>query len=172
MRIKILTLACIMLLAIFAGCGQKSNIDVSIEPNSFVITTEDELYKAVERWAGRLDRMAESAKSVHDKWDAGDISREEYFEEIQRINEDMKGLKRESDLKTEFELTGSEIDELRWDNLMIAYDNAKKGLNDYFVLSPELSEDQQVKDMYVSKVEGGYQDGMDLLKEYLDEYFK
>ena len=170
MRIKILALACLMVLVLFAGCNKKPNIDISIDSGFITITTEEELYNAVERWTGKLEMMAKSTHAAHDSWEAGEIDQDGYLEELKLINSEMQELKRESDLKTDFDIIGSEADHLRWNNLLLAYDNAKKALNDFLVMAPELETEQQIVDMYISKVKEGYQESLELTEEYLDDY--
>ena len=176
MRLKILALTCVMCLALFAGCSKEPHYTVEITPNpsevTTVISTEDELYERVDGWADRLEIMASDITTAYDGWVAEEITKEEYSAEIERINGEMALLKKESDLKTEYELDGTDEEHLKWDNLLLAYDNAKNDLNSFLVLSQELATDEEVREMYKNRVVENFPGSLELIKEYVEEYSK
>ena len=174
MKLKIIALTCLMCLALASGCSKEPHYTVDFTPNpaevDIIITTEDALYETVDGWADRLAEMAASTTSAYDSWVAEETSKEEFFEEIGQINSKMQLLKKESDLKTEYEIEGSDSDQLRWQNLMLAYTNAKNDLNDFLVLSQELTSDEEIKGMYQSRVVENFPGDLELIKDYVASY--
>jgi uncharacterized protein YlxP (DUF503 family) len=134
-----------------------------------VITNTEEFKSNLTRWADHLENIAVRTTEQFDRWEADEISQAEFIEAVQVINETMQQLKRESDLKTEYEMEASQEEQIYYERVLHYYDNAKKNLNDFLVLSQEFTATQtsQIKDLYTSRVQVNFNDDLSLLKESL-----
>ena len=176
MKTKILVLAAAILAMVFiTACGKTPEVHISVEyPLGSVpitITTPEEFQSNLSRWAGHLEEMAIDTTNHFDRWEKGEISQEEFTAEAVRINETMIMLKRESDLRTEYDLNPTPDEQQYYDQVLDYYDSAKKSLNDFLVLavSSDLTADQtaQLMSLYASRVLVEFDDNLGMLKDSL-----
>lgn len=168
MKTKILILSLALLAFCAAGCNRSGpETIVSVEPPSKpIVTTVDEFRSTFEQWAGHLSDMADSTTSAYASWAEGQSSKEEFVATTQQIYEQMKQLKKQSDLQAEFHLTEADRQAVNYSSVLNAYDNAKKNLNDFLYLVPQSSE-EEIKTMYENKVQTNFNENLNELKKQL-----
>lgn len=166
MRFKILIVILIVITFFTSSCT-KPKTETAINPvPDRNITTTDEFHAVLKNWTDRLMVMAVSTSKAYDSWTAGQINREEFIVKTQQIYEQMKQLKKQSDLKEEFKLSEIDKKQVNYDSMLNAYNNAKKDLNDFLFLVPQL-EDDQIKSIYNNKVKENFNENVTELKNQL-----
>jgi len=176
MKRVLLVLTVALLLVFVTGCNKEEKkdpppVDISIENPlgsvAITITTMEEFNSNLSRWAGHLQDIADRTTAEYDRWDKKELSQEEFIEEIKQINETMQMLKRESDLRTDYEMNNTQEEQAYCDRVLRNYENAMKSLNDFLVLSQELTPAQanQIKELYTSKVLGNFKGDIKLLTD-------
>lgn len=173
MRLKVLAFTAIMLIVFTVGCNKKHEPVVTFEPSSaapaagHVISEAGEFKTTFTNWVDRLSSMADSTGEAYNSWSEGQISEEEFIAKTQEIYEEMRNLKRESDLKAEFNMTGTYDEQVSYDAVINSYNNAKKNLNDFLYLAPKMS-GVQLKEAYVNRVQVNFSENFIVLKTALN----
>ncbi|OPX91363.1 MAG: hypothetical protein A4E53_00708 [Pelotomaculum sp. PtaB.Bin104] len=166
MKIKILVFILLMIMLFTSGCN-KPKTETSINPvDSQTVNTISEFRTTYEHWTGLLSDIADSTSNAYDSWVAGQINKEEFVTKTRQNYEQMKQLKKQSDLKKEFILTENDKQKVNYDAVLHAYNNAKKDLNDFLYMVPQL-QDEQIKTMYNNKIKENFNEDISELKKQL-----
>lgn len=170
MRLKVLALTAIMLLVITAGCNKKHDPVVTFTDPAAnrVISEAGEFKTTFVNWTDRLSSMADRTSEAYNNWNEGQISEDEFIAKTQEIYEEMKNLKRENELRTEFDMTGTYEEQVNYDTVINAFNNAKKDLNNFLYLAQEELTGEKLKEAYVNRVQVNFSESFEALKEALD----
>lgn len=167
MRLKIFTVVLLVIMLLTSGC-KKQKTEITINPvQDQSITTITDFQTTLQNWTDQLTAMTDNTSSVYDSWDAGQTSKEEFVAKAQEIYEQMKQLKKQSDLKVEFRLTESDKQKANYNSVINAYNNAKKDLNDFLYIVPQV-EDDQIKSMYNNKIKENFKEDITELRYQLN----
>jgi len=172
-RLLVFTMLMAMIILI-AGCGKKPPEPVvTVEPTlgsvPIVITTAEEFQSNITRWTGHLEDMASKVVTQFDRWEAKEIDLDGFIKAMEPINNTMQQLKRESDLRTEYEMNETPEEKEYYDQVRFNYDAAKKTLNDFLVMSQELTPElaANLKDFYTKNILGKFPEEVSTLKASL-----
>lgn len=166
MKIKVFALIFVIIMLFTSGCKEpKTETTINPVADQTVITI-NEFETTLKNWTDRLSGMADNTSNVYNSWVTGQISKEEFISKTEQIYEQMKQLKKQSDLKTEFGLTESDKQKVNFDSVLFSYDNSKKDLNDFLFMVPQLQEDQ-IKSMYNNKIKENFNENIAELKRQL-----
>lgn len=170
MRLKVLALTAIMLIVFTTGCNKNHDPVVTFEPppTDLVISEAGEFKTTFTNWTERLSSMADSTNEAYNNWSGGQISEEEFIAITKEIYEEMRNLKRESERRTEFNMTGTYDEQVSYDAVMNAFNNAKKDLNNFLYLSSQELTGERLKEAYINRVQVNFSESFEVLESALD----
>lgn len=132
------------------------------------VTSSRDFSNMYEDWASRLNGLAGTTEETYDNWINGKLKTDDLYKKMEQIYADMKQLKRESDLKTEFNLNEEDKKQVNYDAVVEAYNKASKDLNDFLYMTYTLQlPDDRIKSKYSDLINKDYNENYGKLKTLL-----
>jgi len=171
MKTRVLIFLLLLTLIALSGCGKsKEHSTEVINPqtgSSQAIENPKEFLDLHKKWTLQLEDMAGRSNSIYNEWIGGKISTEQFITNIKTIYEEMRSLKRESKLHTEFNLNDQDKQKVNYDAITEAYSKASKNLND-FLYRATLENEEKIKANYEELIKGKYNNDISALKKLLE----
>lgn len=168
MRIKTLAVILIIALTVLTGCKTFKNNQTNLpDPQTgSTVTTAKDFLSFHKEWTSRLEGIADRTNDTYNDWLSGKINTEELLTKLQSFLKEMKDLNRETDLKTDFNLSVNDKQRVNYDVIVKGYGKASKDLNDFLEYAPHLT-DEQIKVKYDEMIKNKFKSDISELKSNL-----
>jgi len=173
MKTRFVTIILLVVLVVLVGCtnliNQKTtttSTDTTDHNGQTTITKKEDFLSLYKEWTSRLETIANKTNNNYSDWINGKIDTEQFTINNQQIYNEIKQLKNESDLKTDFNLVESDKQKVNFEAVTNAYIKACKDLNDFFYFVPHLSDDE-IKSKYEELIKDKYNSDVSELKKLL-----
>ncbi|MGE5404140.1 MAG: hypothetical protein ACM3PP_04290 [Candidatus Saccharibacteria bacterium] len=166
-----------------AGCGQKSGNQTGTpsgnqagttqtkpkppKPQVKVVKTADQFISQYKSWTSRLEGIASKNDKLFSDWSKGDVKRNKFNDNVDTIKNEVEKINNEVDLKTDFKLSTSAKQKVKYEQVSKAYNRTAKDLNDFLYVAPHL-QDKDLKTSYQQMIQRDFKNHLAELKGLLN----
>lgn len=174
-RLILITIPFALLFLFVAGCrhttGGEAKQPVEMTRTTVIIqkpvTTTESFFALYKQWTSRLEGIAAKTESAYVDLNSQKINLSEFNTQIDQIDQEMKALNLETDVKADFELSDKDKQSVNYQAVTNAYQQTSKSLSDFLYYAPHLKGDQ-LKSKHDELIQNKYQTNITELKRLLN----